>query len=141
MRAGVDAFQRYSCSALILAGGKPHSVLPEAETMAKAAAADGVDPKSLILDSDSRTTWENVKNTVKYVPPGARLFIASDATHAMRAKSYLCAQRRDLCGSARIYTRWEPGAIFWFRWKSSYYNVFATMRDALKRKISGKLDW
>jgi uncharacterized SAM-binding protein YcdF (DUF218 family) len=126
---------------MILTGGNPHSARPEAVTMAQAAAAEGIDAKALILESESRSTWENVKNTLRFVPPGAKLLVASDATHARRALSYVCAQSADVCPRASAYTRWEPGAIFWYRWRASYYNVFATRRDALRRRFSGKLEW
>ncbi len=141
VRAGVEAYRRYACGAIILAGGNPHSVLPEAVTMARAAEADGVDETALALDARSRTTWENVKNALAVLPQDEELFIASDATHAWRAKTYLCAQRRDLCGKAHLYTRWEPSSIFWYRWRASYYNVYSIARDGLKRSITGKLEW
>lgn len=132
VESGVAAYRRYRCSALVLSGGKPHSAIPEADEMALTQAARGVEAGRVVLERSSRSTWENLQNTLPDVRPGEHVFLASDAFHVWRARRYLCKQRPDLCARAHSAAARGPARLFWYRWYEAYYNAFASLRDAAR---------
>ncbi|MCX7788532.1 MAG: YdcF family protein [Spirochaetes bacterium] len=71
---------------LILTGGRVFDVGQEAEAslMVRYALEWGVDPGSILLDPDSRTTWQNAQNVASQFHP-RRILLVTSAYHMPRA--------------------------------------------------------
>lgn len=50
----------------------------------------------VVLEEESRTTWENITNVIPMVEDADRITIASLPAHALKARVYLRRQRPDL---------------------------------------------
>lgn len=56
----------------------------------------GVPADRIVLETEARTTWQNVEFTLGELQRGERVAIASSPLHALRARRYLFQQRPDL---------------------------------------------
>ena len=82
-------------SVLVLCGGTPGGGVSEAEVMATyARELDYVGP--MLLERESRTTWENIVNAVPLIENADVIKIVSNSLHAEKARDYLRRQRPDL---------------------------------------------
>jgi uncharacterized SAM-binding protein YcdF (DUF218 family) len=54
----------------------------------------------LCVETDSRCTWENVRNVIPLIEDADRIKIVSHSLHAEKARAYLWRQRPDL--AARV---------------------------------------
>ncbi len=81
----VPAVQRAQ-TFLIFSGGRVFDVGQEAEAtiMARYALEWGVDPKVILLDPESRTTWQNARQVVSRFHP-QRILLVTSAYHMPRA--------------------------------------------------------
>lgn len=50
----------------------------------------------IVIEAESRTTWENVSNVIPLIEEVDRIKIVSHSMHAERARAYLWKQRPDL---------------------------------------------
>lgn len=82
-------------SVLIFCGGGVGSDVPEADLLLHHARDLGYDGPYL-LDRHSRTTWENIENTVDLLNDFDTVKIASNSLHAEKARAYLWKQRPEL---------------------------------------------
>jgi len=80
---------------LIFCGGAVGSQIPEADLLLEHARDRGYNGPHL-LDRDSRTTWENIENTIDFLHGFDTVKIASNSLHAEKARAYLWKQRPDL---------------------------------------------
>lgn len=71
---------------LILSGGRVFDVGQDAEAaiMSRYAIEWGVDPGSILLDPDSRTTWQNARNVASRFHP-RKILLVTSAYHMPRA--------------------------------------------------------
>lgn len=88
---GADATE----SVLVLCGGAASGDVPEAELMARHAAELGY-TGPMVLDDQSRTTWENIVNAIPLIEGADVIKIVSNSLHAEKARGYLLTQRPDL---------------------------------------------
>lgn len=84
-----------SSSRLVLCGGNSGGVVSEAEFMAGYAVACGYRGE-LVVESASRSTWENICNVVPLVADVDRIKIVSHSLHAEKGRAYLARCRPDL---------------------------------------------
>lgn len=82
-------------SRLVLSGGPVGSTVPEAELMARYARDQGFRGE-LLLETESRSTWENVLGVVPLIEDADRIKIVSNSLHAEKARRYLRRHRPDL---------------------------------------------
>ncbi|SMH27924.1 DUF218 domain-containing protein [Rathayibacter oskolensis] len=83
-------------SVLVLCGGSVGGAVPEAVLMARYAREDRGCSGPVLLDCDSRTTWENIANAVPLIASCDTIKIVSHSLHAEKARAYLWRQRPDL---------------------------------------------
>ncbi|MFG2497551.1 YdcF family protein [Streptomyces sp. NPDC048441] len=98
VRAGLRsiAADRAHDTRVIFSGGATGSGPAEAQLMADyAKSAFGFDGHVLIEDQ-SRTTWENVTNVIPLLEGVDRIKIASQPAHALKVRVYVRRQRPDL---------------------------------------------
>lgn len=50
----------------------------------------------LLVETNSRSTWENVRNAIPLIEDADRIRIVSHPPHAEKARAYLCRLRPDL---------------------------------------------
>ena len=80
--------------------------------MAACAAGLGVPAERIVLETRSRSTWENLRFALPMVETCDSIAIASDPMHAARARRYALQQRPDLSGrlafaeNYRLMERW-----------------------------------
>ncbi|MER6767482.1 MULTISPECIES: YdcF family protein [Amycolatopsis] len=94
VRAAVRS-QAPGLSRLVLCGGAVGGAEAEAVLMARYARAYGYRGE-LVLETESRSTWENVLGAVPLIEDADRIKIVSNSLHAEKARHYLRKQRPDL---------------------------------------------
>ncbi len=97
VRAGIRSLDPSRGPAtLVLSGGAVHGAASEAELMAR-YARDGLGyAGALVVEPDSTTTWENVRNVIPLIEHADRIKIVSNSVHAEIGRLYLRRQRPDL---------------------------------------------
>ncbi|KOV85366.1 YdcF family protein [Nocardia sp. NRRL S-836] len=81
---------------VIFTGGATGAGASEARLMAgHARSVLGFDG-TVLLEEESRTTWENVTNVIPLIEDADRIKIVSQPAHALKARAYLRRQRPDL---------------------------------------------
>ena len=80
---------------LIFCGGGVGRDVPEADLLRRHALELGYNG-AFVLERDSRTTWENIANTVDLLQEFDTVKVASNSLHAEKARAYLWQQRPDL---------------------------------------------
>lgn len=132
---GLKLYQAGDAPLIILAGGVdyPHS-LPEAEYMQNVILHNVSVVPSMLLDTTSQSTFQNLQNTKKLISGGKSIIIVSDSFHLARA--VLTAKR---LGFNPVY--WDsPKPIYYDARELLYYygrEVFA-MVDYLPKFAFGK---
>lgn len=96
VRAGIRSIDRTSDSVLVLCGGTVHSKVAEAELMERFARDELDYTGRILLESDSRSTWQNVENAIPLIEHADIIKIVSNSPHAEVAREYLWQQRPDL---------------------------------------------
>jgi uncharacterized SAM-binding protein YcdF (DUF218 family) len=81
---------------LVLCGGAVGSDVTESELMAVYAREKRRYAGTLLTETESRTTWENVQNVIPLVEAADRIKIVSNSLHAEKARAYLWKLRPDL---------------------------------------------
>lgn len=95
VRAGLRS--RDSAGArLVLSGGPTGGGRAEAQLMADYARKIRGYRGQLCVETDSRCTWENVRNVIPLIEDADRIKIVSHSLHAEKARAYLWRQRPDL---------------------------------------------
>lgn len=86
---------RWAPPVLVLAGGAVAGPTPEAELMRRHARELGY-RGPVLLETASRSTWENIVGVVPLIEGAGTIRIVSDCVHALKARRYLASQRPDL---------------------------------------------
>lgn len=94
VRAGVRSVE--GAAVLVLSGGAVAGARTEAELMAAYARDVCGYRGSLTVESESRSTWQNVANVVPLIEGAGRIKVVSHSLHAEKAREYLRRQRPDL---------------------------------------------
>ncbi|MEV7571425.1 YdcF family protein [Streptomyces tanashiensis] len=81
---------------VIFSGGSVGGGTAEARLMADHARTALHFEGHLLVEDQSRTTWENITNVVPLLESAQRIVIASQPAHALKARAYLRRQRPDL---------------------------------------------
>jgi len=63
----------------------------------------------LVLDEQSRSTWENVANAIPLIEDADLIKVVSNPLHAQRARLYLQHQRPDLASRLVRAADYRPG--------------------------------
>ena len=127
--AGVDAYRHDRCDRLVFSGAAVKNHIVEAQTMAQLARGSGVKSDEIVLETQARTTWENIKFSIPTLAKSERILIASDSLHAHRGRRYLCKQRSDLCDRTFVRAEYRPFDRSWWKIASTGYELFAWGRD------------
>jgi uncharacterized SAM-binding protein YcdF (DUF218 family) len=116
VRAGLRSRDsRATRSCLVLSGGAVGGAVSEAALMAEYAAARGR-TDDVVLETTSRTTWQNIEQVVPLVEQFDRIKIVSNPLHARKARMYLARQRPDLAdrlarSSEYRFGEWMPAKV------------------------------
>lgn len=96
VRAGIRSLSRTRDSVLVLSGGSVAGDEPEAALMETYARESLGFRGRIVLEPDSRSTWQNIENSLPLVEHADRIKIISNSPHAEVAREYLWIQRPDL---------------------------------------------
>lgn len=96
VRAGIRSRDRQVDSTLIFCGGTVEGDVPEAVIMERYARDELGFTGRIVLESDSRSTWENIENAIGLIEHADLIKIVSNSPHAEVAREYLRQQRPDL---------------------------------------------
>lgn len=83
---------------VVFSGGAPDGERAEAELMADYARTQLGFTGEIVLETESRTTWENVTNALPLVESAGQIVFASQPAHALKARAYVCRQRSSWAG-------------------------------------------
>ena len=117
---------------LVFSGGAVHSAVPEADLMLRYARDVCGYTGPYVLERDSVTTRENIRNTVGILRDFETVKIASTTLHAERARAYLWSLRPDLArrlAPARDYRFGEIPVV----------KLVEAVRTTLRRRRTGRL--
>ena len=95
VRAGVRSIDSARSTVLVMSGGAVAGDVPEALLMAAHARDLGYRGR-LVVDAESRSTWQNIQNVLPLLEDADRIMIVSTAAHASRARAMLARVRPDL---------------------------------------------
>ncbi|WP_305684382.1 YdcF family protein [Microbacterium sp.] len=98
VRAGIRSLPRTEDGVLVLSGGSVAGDVAEAVLMETYAREVLGYTGRILLDADSRSTWQNIANCVPLIEHADTIKIVSNSPHAEVAREYLWAQRPDLAG-------------------------------------------
>lgn len=96
VRAGIRSLSRTVPSTLILSGGTVEGDTPEAVVMERFAREELGYTGRVVLEPESRSTWENIENVIPLIEHADTIKIVSNSPHAEVAREYLWQQRPDL---------------------------------------------
>ncbi|MDQ0644985.1 YdcF family protein [Microbacterium murale] len=128
VRAGIRSLSLTGDSTLVLCGGSVAGDVPEAVLMERYAHDVLGYTGRILLDPDSRSTWQNVENAIPLIEHAGAIKIVSNSPHAEVAREYLWAQRPDLAqrlvrGDEHRFGEIVPIKIaatlraVWYRWR------------------------
>ncbi|HEY3958250.1 MAG TPA: YdcF family protein [Streptosporangiaceae bacterium] len=111
-------------SQLIFTGAAWDSGPSEAAVMAGYARdVLGVPAGQIALETQARTTWQNVEFTVPLAEQAGTIKFASDSLHAARARRYLRAQRPELAARLRAGDDYRFGERWWLKVATGAYEL------------------
>ncbi len=86
--AAVDLHRRGVAPLLVMSGGAVGHPAPEARVMADLAVAAGVPEAALVVEAESRNTWQNARQAAILAEARgwSRLLVVSDSFHLPRAR-------------------------------------------------------
>jgi uncharacterized SAM-binding protein YcdF (DUF218 family) len=128
---GVRAYRQNNCDRIVFSGAAVKNQIVEAQTMAQLARGAGIPATAINLETQARTTWENIKFSIPALATSDLILIASDGLHAHRGRRYLCKQRPDLCARTFVGAVYRPLDRPWWKVGSICYELFAWGRDLL----------
>jgi uncharacterized SAM-binding protein YcdF (DUF218 family) len=96
VRAGVRSLSLQNDSVLVLSGGSVAGDVPEAALMEEYARDVLGYTGRVLLETDSRSTWQNIENSIPLIAHADTIKIVSNSPHAEVAREYLWTQRPDL---------------------------------------------
>ncbi len=126
---GVEIFNKFDCEQLLTTGGALGSLFVQAEVMASVAIEMGIPKQQIVLEGDSRNTWENIGCSMSAIKPVERLFIVSDSLHSHRGKQYLCRQNPQLCEITRAVGGYDAFSLLTWKVPALYHEIKAWWRD------------
>lgn len=92
---GLRTLAAYPGGLLVLSGGATSGGVSEARLLAEHVRAAGY-AGEMVLEEQSRTTWENVAHVLPLVEDFDAIAFASQPSHALKARAYVLRQRPDL---------------------------------------------
>ncbi|MBK6010680.1 YdcF family protein [Streptomyces sp. MBT53] len=94
---------------VIFSGGTTSGGVSEAQLMADYARSVLQFDGTVLLEEESRTTWENVTYVIPLLEDVDRIKFASQPAHALKARAYLRRQRPDLAKKLVRADDYRPG--------------------------------
>lgn len=115
---------------IVFTGAAQGRAWSEAEVMAGyARAALGIPAERIVLETEAKTTWDNVAFSIPIIEYADRIKIVSDPVHAARARRYLWRQRPDLAARLVPAADYRPLERWWLK--------VLTAANALARRLPG----
>ncbi|MFD8863792.1 YdcF family protein [Streptomyces sp. NPDC059590] len=132
----VDADRAHG-TRVIFSGGATSGGASEAQLMADYAKSVLAFDGTVVLEDQSRTTWENITNVIPLLEDVDRIKIASQPAHALKARAYLRRQRPDLAEKLVRADDYHPGEWMVVKPLLALYGL-RTLRglEADERKVS-----
>ncbi|MDT0541448.1 YdcF family protein [Streptomyces lonegramiae] len=132
----VDADRAHG-TRVIFSGGATSGGAAEAQLMADYAKSVLAFDGTVVLEDQSRTTWENITNVIPLLEDVDRIKIASQPAHALKARAYLRRQRPDLAEKLVRADDYHPGEWMVVKPLLALYGL-RTLRglEADERKVS-----
>ncbi|WP_232237596.1 YdcF family protein [Actinoalloteichus fjordicus] len=94
---------------VIFSGGAAGGGVAEARLMADYAKSALRFDGTVLLESESLTTWQNITNIIPLLADADRIKIVSQPAHALKARAYLRRQRPDLAERLVRAEDYRPG--------------------------------
>jgi uncharacterized SAM-binding protein YcdF (DUF218 family) len=129
VETGVATYQANRCTRMVLSGAAVQNTYVEAESMAEIAHTLGAPDHNLVIETQARTTWENIKYSLSYLNNYDRILIVSDSLHVHRGKRYACRQNPLICAKVFAIGYNPPVALLWWKIPSAAHEFFAWIRD------------
>lgn len=100
---------------LVLCGGSVGGDVPEAELLRAHAVDDLGWTGPVRLETESTTTWENIRGAVPLIEGADTIRLVSNSLHAEKARAYLRRQRPDLAARLAPADEHRLGEITWLK--------------------------
>jgi vancomycin permeability regulator SanA len=137
--AAIVVYRQFHCRRMIVSGGAVANRYVEAETMADLASKSGVPVESLIVESNARSTWENVGCARQFFKDSNHVLIVSDPLQAHRAKRYACRQDPQQCSTISAVGVTPPFSELWWSVPLAANEARIKIQDYFAEKL-GRLE-
>lgn len=131
---GLRLYQQRKTNLLVLSGGRiSDEDISEAAYMKKTILKNEFAPVPFVLEDQSHTTYENIKNSKKLIPDAKSIIIVSDIFHL--ARGVIMAKRE---GFAHVY--WSAPDPNYYNKKDLafyYFREFVALIDYIPKFIKG----
>lgn len=96
---------------IVCSGGAVHGEVPESELLLQHIVGRLHWSGSVQVETQSKSTWENIRNVLPLLESAGWIAIASNGLHAEKARAYLQVQRPDLADRLVPALDYRPGEM------------------------------
>jgi uncharacterized SAM-binding protein YcdF (DUF218 family) len=126
------SFEAQDSARVVFTGGAQPSGSTEAATMAELAVQAGIPSEAMALETQARSTWENVALALPLVTDLDCIAFCSDPLHSARARRYAVAQQPDLRGRLVSADDYRPLERWWLKVAAAVYELTVHLRSRLR---------
>jgi uncharacterized SAM-binding protein YcdF (DUF218 family) len=121
---GLELAAAWPSSLIVVAGGETVPGLTESRLMRNYLESHGIPSDRIIEESQSRDTWENIRNVRTLVPPDARTVIVTSGYHSYRVEilatqahfpAEVVAPARDSVSHPETFSEYLSAAFWTYR--------------------------
>lgn len=116
----------------------------EAEMLARLLGELGVGAEQIVLETQARTTWQNLEFSAPLLAEAEVIKVASNSLHAWRGRRFLRRQRPDLAERLAAADDYCFGEYWWLKTPVAIYEAVGEWREWRSPRLPGAVsrsDW
>lgn len=114
---------------IVCTGAVDHSGRTEAEVLAELLIGLGVPADQIVLETQARSTWQNLEYSAPLVAGADVIKIASNSLHAWRGRCFLRRQQPALAARLAAARDYRFGERWWLKTPLAIYEAVGAWRE------------